>query len=174
MSGMFLEMIGTDAGVTGARFSPCKRYRYRLWRRWADTAACCFVMLNPSTADDIENDPTVERCVRRARSWGYGAVEVVNLFAWRSTDPRALYPSDECHVEPIGPDNDQAILEAAMQSGLVICAWGEHGRLGMRGLHVTRMLRKRGVALHALKINKGGEPAHPLYLPYSLKPVPMP
>jgi hypothetical protein len=71
----------------GAAFSACRRYRYRLWRMWDRRPHCCFVMLNPSTADELANDPTVERCERRARAWGYGGLEVANVFAWRSTDP---------------------------------------------------------------------------------------
>lgn len=173
--GFMLSITGDDRGTAGARFSPCGTYRYRLWREWADGGACCFVMLNPSTADEIANDPTVERCQRRARAWGYGRLDVVNLFALRSTDPRALYPSDERPAgDVIGPENDAAIIEATSEARIVICGWGEHGRLDNRGLRVRRMLNRRGIRLHALKLNASGEPAHPLYLPYSIKPVPMP
>lgn len=85
---------------SGAAFSPCRRYRYRLWRTWGDAAPAVFVMLNPSTADEIENDPTVERCERRARAMGFGGLRVANIFSLRSTDPTALYTSDD----PVGPE----------------------------------------------------------------------
>lgn len=156
--------------ATGATFSPCREYRYRLWRRWdASRPSVCWVMLNPSTADEETNDPTVERCSRRALSWGYGAIEVVNLFALRSTDPKYLAR----HADPVGPGNDEAILAAARGAGLVICAWGEHGNLGRRGRTVSSLLADAGLAAHALKLSKSGQPCHPLYLPYSLQPTPM-
>lgn len=154
-----------DAGAT---FSPCRRYRYRLWRFWSDAPPIAFVMLNPSTADEIANDPTVERCERRARAGGYGGVAVVNLFALRSTDPKALY--DE--ADPVGPNNDAAILDVARHAGLVVCAWGRHGRLRDRGPKVLLMLWEAGVTTHCLKRGKDGQPSHPLYLPYALRPMP--
>lgn len=102
--------------TTGAVFSPCRTYRYGLWRIWNPGAPLlAFIMLNPSTADDVVNDPTVERCVRRAVSMGYGGLRVANIFALRSTDPTQLYVS----VDPIGPDNDTAIIEAAQASAMV-------------------------------------------------------
>jgi hypothetical protein len=160
---------GTDH-TRGALFSACMRYRYRLWRRWDDRPALAFVMLNPSTADVLNNDPTVERCERRARLGGYGALEVANIFALRSTDPRALYRTSD----PIGPGNNAEILNATRDAGMVICAWGGHGRLLQRARDVLMMLRAHGVVPHALDINRDGSPAHPLYLPYSMKPYPLP
>lgn len=155
--------------TSGAEFSPCKRYRYRLWREWdktKDTIAFC--MLNPSTADEVENDPTVERCERRARTWGYGRLEVVNLFALRSTDPAALY---EVNVAPIGIDNYATIEEVAKRSKIVVCAWGAHGKLYGVGDNIrTRLALFASGKAHYLKLNKDGTPAHPLYLPYSLEP----
>lgn len=153
---------------TGAIFSPCKRYRYRLWREWdktKDTIAFC--MLNPSTADEVENDPTVERCERRARAWGYGRLEVVNLFALRSTDPAALYKA----LEPVGLDNFASIVEVAKRAKIVVCAWGAHGKfLGIGDTIHLRMSQFFPGKAHYLKLNKDGTPAHPLYLPYSLEP----
>jgi hypothetical protein len=152
---------------SGAQFSPCGLYRYRLYRTWdLFLPTCLFVMLNPSKADEVDNDPTVERCERRARAWGFGTLEVVNIFALRSTDPTALYSA----VDPVGPANDAAILAAAAGASRIICAWGTHGAFMGRGRKVREMLEGAGHMLYALKVNQGGDPAHPLYLPYSQEP----
>lgn len=156
----------------GATFSPCRRYRYRLWRIW-DTARrpTVALMLNPSTADEFSNDPTVERMERFARRWQSGGIIVVNLFAWRSTDPKALYTLED----PVGEENDAAILQAAGDAGgKVICAWGNHGVLRGRAAHVRRLLEENGVRLLALAVNQSGEPVHPLYQPNSATPRPYP
>ncbi len=156
---------------SGATFSPCRRYRYTLWRTWdPGKATCMFLMLNPSTADAIDNDPTVERCQRRAQALGYGGLVVCNVFAYRSTDPNALYAV----ADPVGPDNNAAILEQARGAGLVICGWGTHGALHGRGDAVLRMLRDAGVAPHALQVNADGSPKHPLYVSYAQQPALMP
>lgn len=153
---------------SGAMFSECRSFRYRLWRYWDRTApALCFVMLNPSTADETQNDPTIERCQRRAMAAGYGGLEVVNLFAFRSTDPAKLRLVDD----PIGPENDAAILAATQSAGLVVCAWGEDGVIAGRSRAVRDLLAARGVDLHALVINKSGEPKHPLYVGYNIVPT---
>ena len=127
-------------------------------------------MLNPSTADEVKNDPTVERCEVRARTTGYGGLIVVNIFAWRSTDPNALYKLDD----PIGPENDDAIRWAALNSEMVVCGWGTHaGRLGARGREVKAILDKaRPGCAHALQVNADGSPKHPLYIAYSKLPRP--
>jgi len=151
---------------SSARFSSCRTYRYHLSRRWETGPACLWVMLNPSTADADSNDPTVERCERRARAWGFGAVEVVNLFALRSTDPSAL----KSHADPVGPENDGIIVEAAERSGVIVCAWGSWGAFRGRSAEICFLLGR--FDLHALRVLKSGEPAHPLYLPYSLRPMP--
>lgn len=127
-------------------------------------------MLNPSTADAERNDPTVARCINYARSWGYDGLTVLNIFAYRSTDPKALYEVQD----PVGPWNDAAIKDAA--KGLdVCCAWGEHGNLFERGRQVAAMLRAIARRVGCLTVNKGGQPAHPLYqksdLPLSDLPV---
>lgn len=129
----------------------------------------CIVMLNPSTADEFKNDPTVERCCRRARMWGYDRLDVVNIFALRSTDPKGLYQCDD----PVGADNDAAILDAAKQADLTVAAWGNHGQLQGRGQAVLSLLQNAGVELHVLKMSKVGEPVHPLYQPYSAQAVPL-
>ena len=161
-------------GRGGAIFSSCEQYRYTLWRKVSDVMlmprAVNFIMLNPSTADEAANDPTVERCERRAKMWGFDVLTVTNIFAWRSTDPAALKRVED----PVGKDNDHHIVhEAKMGAALVVCAWGNHGLINGRAEHVTRLLRDAGVALTYLKrSDKTGQPWHPLYLGYSLQPVP--
>lgn len=125
-------------------------------------------MLNPSTADEQTNDPTVERCERRARALGLDGVRVANIFALRSTDPRALYG----HPDPVGPLNDEAILDAVRDAGIVICAWGGHGTLNGRGEAVVRLLHQHGMDLHYLALNADGTPKHPLYIGYDRQPTP--
>jgi len=125
-------------------------------------------MLNPSTADDKVLDPTVRRCLGFAMRWGYGRMEILNLFSLRSTDPAALYSCPE----PIGWRNDVAITRACERVGrLVVAAWGSHGRHLSRGETVvnivTKVCRKD---LHCLKITSGGFPGHPLYLKGNLSP----
>lgn len=151
---------------SGAAFSECRRYRYRLWRTWGEAAPAVFVMLNPSTADETDNDPTVERCERRARSMGFGGLRVANIFALRSTDPAALYQNPD----PVGPGNDESIIESVAGSGIVICAWGGHGNLNNRGASVLALLRRAGVTPHYLTLNRDGTPKHPLYVGYDVKP----
>ncbi|NNM65029.1 MAG: DUF1643 domain-containing protein [Burkholderiales bacterium] len=164
------EETSLFAEHSGAVFSPCRQYRYVLWRSWEPAKpACMFLMLNPSTADAVDNDATVERCQRRAQMMGYGALVVGNIFAYRSTDPDKLYELED----PVGPDNDRSILERAAAAGIVICGWGTHGALRRRGDAVLRMLREAGITPHALRINADGSPRHPLYVGYEIRPVPM-
>src|SRR5690606_32613773 len=118
-------------------------------------------------ADEAANDPTVERCERRAVAGGYGGVIVLNLFALRSTDPAALSKVDD----PIGPENDDTIRREGSQRGSLICAWGKHGRLLQRDHQVLAILREMGVRPHCLGTNGDGTPKHPLYVPYGVTPV---
>jgi hypothetical protein len=156
---------------TGATFSACRQYRYALDRRWDDRVdPVAYVMLNPSTADEERNDPTVERCARRAAARGFGGLVVVNLFAWRSTDPRALTQV----ADPIGPDNDWYIAEACQRAGRVICAWGTDGRLLHRDAVVLDLIRAVGKLPYCLGVNADGTPKHPLYVPYTALPVELP
>jgi hypothetical protein len=159
-----VDLAGCESG---AIFSGCNQYRYRLWRTWdAALPRLNFVMLNPSTADHLVNDPTVERCERRARMLGYGCLLVTNIFALRSTDPEQLYLVDD----PIGPENDLSILLAAVAAGKVICAWGAHGILQERAAAVLGYLRCH-VDLWHLGLTKGGHPRHPLYVGYDVQPA---
>jgi hypothetical protein len=140
-------------------------------RYWGDPqdGILNMLMLNPSTADEKVNDPTVQLCEEHARAWGYAGLLVTNIFAWRSTDPKALYKLGD----PIGvPENDAAVLMCARGARLVVCAWGQHGKLHGRGEAVRMMLTDAGVKLHYLRMSeKTGQPWHPLYLGYDVKPI---
>lgn len=149
-----------------ATLSPCSRYRYRLGRRWRPGGTVVFVMLNPSTADAVDTDPTITRCVGFAHRWGHGAIDVVNLFAWRETHPRALAGVEDL----VGPDNDAAIVEATAVADAVVLAWGSLLKLPAS---VRRLARERAavvrhqlvgrVASH-LGLTADGEPRHPLFV----------
>jgi hypothetical protein len=151
---------------SGAKFSRCRKWRYLLWRSWADGPVANFLMLNPSTADEVKLDPSCTRARLYAERWGFGALVVTNLFGWRATDPDEMRAARD----PVGLQNDRAILEAAEEADLVVCAWGNHGAYLGRSAAVLSSLRKSCVRLHALRLNANGEPAHPLYLPAALEP----
>ena len=146
---------------TAATFSFCRRYRYTLDRRWAPLAPDLAVVgLNPSTADETVDDPTIRRLVGFAQRWGYGGIVMLNLFALRATDPKEML----AERDPVGPDNDVVILRET-DSRHVLCAWGTHGKHRARGFAVEMMLRDDGRSLFHLGMTKGGQPKHPLYLP---------
>jgi hypothetical protein len=156
-----------DAPST-AVYSDCERYRYSLTRVWDETAPrALFVMLNPSTATEVQNDPTVERCERRARALGFGGFRVCNIFAWRETDPAKMRKV----ADPVGPGNDAAIMEACGWADQIVAAWGTHGAHLSRGPEVERLIRATGRPLHHLGLSKDGHPKHPLYISYATQPV---
>jgi len=159
--------IKDDAPST-AVYLDCERYRYALTRTW-DTAGTrvLFVMLNPSKATEVQNDPTVERCERRARALGFGAFQVTNIFAWRDTDPQMMRKA----VDPIGPDNDEMIRDGAAWADQIIAAWGTHGAHLDRGVTMARLLGGIGKPLLTLGLTKDGHPTHPLYISYARKPT---
>jgi len=151
-----------------AVISPCGKYRYNLSRVWNPyLPRVVFIMLNPSTADATHDDATIRRCISYARGWGYGSLHVVNLFAYRSREPRDLLTT----LRPIGRGNTQWILKCAQSASLVICAWGTRG--GDRGISVLRKLEQRGIKPMCLGKTKRGEPKHPLYLNKDLLPIPL-
>lgn len=151
-----------------AAFSRCNRYRYRLERAWdkriSRQSTVAFVGLNPSTADANKDDPTIRKCTAYAQRWQYKKLIMVNLFAWRATDPIDLLAADE----PIGKLNNRHLDEAIAQSALVLACWGEHGTLLNRSAEFRQQYARR---LYCLKTNASGEPTHPLYLPATLRPV---
>jgi hypothetical protein len=181
----------------GATISACGRYRYRLWREWrlhpkpaqwdmwTDDAGkpvvdgagkqlghpktCIFIMLNPSTADGEQDDPTIRKCVGFAKLLGYDRLEVVNLFAHRATDPRALLALNH-DDDPVGVDNQRhvgRVLFDEYPRGVIICAWGVHG--AHLGQDETMLGWLGDLPRHALALTKDGHPRHPLYVPYSAK-----
>jgi hypothetical protein len=160
--------VNTLFGPTsGATLSPCGLYRYSLWRKWDESQPLCtWIMLNPSTADASKDDPTIRRCIGYSKRWGFGGLLVANLFALRATDPRVLQTAPD----PVGPENDAYLLNAASNTAKVVCAWGNWGDLRGRSEAVCRLLQ--GVPLYRLGLTELGEPSHPLYLPSSLEPVP--
>lgn len=135
-------------------------YRYRLERRWAPGFTVCWVMLNPSTADAATDDPTLRRIQGFSRRMGFGRAVVVNLYAYRATEPRDLWRA----VDPVGPDNDE-YLRDAMTGHEVVAAWGAHAKPDRiaRFLEIHRSARGAG-RLHALALTSAGQPRHPLYL----------
>jgi hypothetical protein len=155
-------------GVATAVFDPTRTFRYRLSRTWdREGPVVAFVMLNPSTADAEVLDPTVRRCVGFARAWGFGGVQVVNLFAFRATDPRDLARA----AAPVGAGNDRAILDAASRADRVVVAWGTRGTHRGRASAVAGLLEAAAVRTVALGTTKGGQPRHPLYVRGDTRPV---
>ena len=165
-------------------------YRYLLWREWdSQNPTVAFIMLNPSRADAEFNDPTITRCINFAQAWGYGRLEVVNLFAYRTAHPSLLKQA----AKPVGSNNDQYVLTTVQHSEQVILAWGNHGTWQQQDLHILELLKNytypswcefpsaglshlrgiissngenpRGVApLYCFGMTKKGCPRHPLYL----------
>ncbi|MDB4111255.1 DUF1643 domain-containing protein [Yoonia sp.] len=159
--------IKDDAPST-ATYSDCERYRYALTRTWNERGKrVLFVMLNPSKATEVQNDPTVERCERRARALGFGAFQVTNIFAWRDTDPFKMRKA----TDPIGPENDATILAGVGWADQVIAAWGTHGVHLERGTRMAAMLHATGKPIFTLGLSKHGHPKHPLYISYSQQPI---
>ncbi|MBB3167330.1 DUF1643 domain-containing protein [Simiduia aestuariiviva] len=148
-----------------AHLSPCRTYRYALWRTWDDNLPpVMFIGLNPSTADEQQDDPTLRRCINFAKSWGYGGVIMANLFAFRATDPAHMKQAED----PVGPQNNRWLRKLAQQSALVVAAWGNDGDYRQRATQVCQRIAN----LHCLKINGSGAPGHPLYQRANCQPLP--
>jgi hypothetical protein len=159
--------LGAITGSSAA-ISECGRYRYSLHRRWGDGDQVCWIMLNPSTADAKQDDPTIRRCIGFSRRWGFGGLVIVNLFAWRATDPKEVKAQlqDQAGPNMVGPLNREAIRAAIESSAVIVAAWGASlqpwsvamGQLAQLDCHY------RGRALMCLGTTKGGSPRHPLYV----------
>lgn len=160
---MIIKSFQKGDAHSEAWYSDCERYRFMLTRIWDPRGKrAVFIMLNPSTATEAQNDPTVERCERRARALGFGGFRVANIFAWRATDPKDLRATSD----PVGPENDESIIESALWADYLVCAWGVHGSLHGRGQFVEAMLREKDFTLLHLGLTKDGHPKHPLYISY--------
>lgn len=141
-------------------FSPCRQYRYTLWREWnAALPYCQFIGLNPSTADETNDDPTIRRCIGFAKAWGCGALCMTNIFAWRDTKPEAMKRAQD----PVGPENDRWLIEIAHGAYLRVAAWGNHGRHLNRGKRVALDLADSLLSLCCFRLTKEGQPEHPLH-----------
>lgn len=159
------------AGEATAVFSEDRRYRYRLTRTWGSSGThATWIMLNPSTADAMDDDPTIRRCIGFTRSWGLDGLIVVNLFALRATNPRELAAC----ADPVGPFNDRFIRESVHPWSVVVAAWGAHPLAVGRGAEVLRGITTAAVS--RLGVTKVGAPRHPLYvrsdaplLPYEVR-----
>ncbi len=147
-----------------AQFDATGSYRYSLTREWAAGHRVAFVLLNPSTADHTQDDPTLRRCIGFAQAWGYGALEVVNLFAYRATRPAALRAA----AEPVGPENDRFLRAAQRRAQAVVLAWGIHGVWRGRDQAVLRLFRAGRMPVQCLGLTRDGHPRHVLYLPRGL------
>ncbi|MBU0467052.1 MAG: DUF1643 domain-containing protein [Nanoarchaeota archaeon] len=148
-----------------ALFSECEKYRYKLKRKWDNNLPqIMFIGLNPSTADEIKNDPTVSRMINYAKQWGYGSVSVCNVFAFRATFPKDLKNTKEL----VGRENDKSITEEAQSSEKIVIAWGNHALFMNRNIEMMSLLHKH--ELFCIGVNKNGEPKHVLYLKKDLSP----
>lgn len=160
-----------NAMVCGAFFSEDQQHRYQLWRIWSDAPLMVVVLLNPSVADVVRNDPTVRKCIQFAKRWGYGGLIVLNLFAYRSTDPKALPHA----ADPVGPENDRHIREVLGRPnvGVVVAGWGADRFARSRAEVVKAIIRLAGRPLQCWGTNDDGSPKHPLYLPYTTERRPL-
>lgn len=150
-----------------ARLSPCGTYRYHLTRTWAaDEPVAAFVMLNPSTADAHEDDPTIRKCIGFAKRWGCGSIEVVNVFALRSTDPAGIGRAILAGLDPVGPENDGAVEGAMLRAGLLVLAWGAND-VGARGRAMYERARDLRRETLCIGVTKDGSPRHPLMVAYA-------
>lgn len=146
--------------------SPCRRWRYTLYRETGRTSneIVNFIGLNPSTADEVKDDPTIRRCISYATRWGYGGMVMTNLFAFRATDPEDMKRADD----PIGPENDYWLQAVAEKSAITVAAWGNGGVYLERAERVASLIED----LQCLRKTGRGQPWHPLYLPQTLTPIP--
>ena len=160
----------TEVDDRGADFSPCRQYRYALWRHWdwQGHANCVmFIGLNPSTADETDNDTTISKCIGFAKKWGYGGIYMLNLFAFKATHPSEMFRA----AYPIGPGNDEALAYHRTRCGLIVAAWGagpsksEHGWKWLHRVEdVKRVISK---PLWCLGTTKDGSPRHPSRIGYA-------
>jgi hypothetical protein len=156
--------------IKNATIDPSQQYRYSLTRGWdTEKPKVVFIMLNGSTADAANDDPTLRRCISFAKDWGYGSLEVVNLFGYRTTLPSELKRAEY----PVGPENDKYIVAAIKKAQTVVVAWGTHGIYLKRNYKVIQLLAEHNVRPLCLGKTKDGHPKHPLYIKANTLPVPL-
>lgn len=151
---------------SGAILSVDRKHRYALWRKWDENKPyVLFIGLNPSKADENNDDPTLRRCIGFAKAWGYGGVCMANLFSLRATDPRDMKNSPY----PVRKENQKYLQQLANNAGLIICAWGTHGSY----LDADKQFMKhlKAYSLKCLGITKEGHPKHPLYIKSDQQPI---
>ena len=146
-----------DYNDSGAKLSKDRVYRYLLWRKWSDFPCAMFIGLNPSTADEFADDPTIRRCVGFAKQWGCGGIHMLNLFAFRATKPENMKKA----ADPIGPENAYFLKIHALVSEPIVACWGVHGTFRDRAVAIKIMLP----GMQCFGLTKAGHPKHPLYLP---------
>jgi hypothetical protein len=147
-------------------FSEGRLYRYTLWRQWGETESyAMFIGLNPSTADEVQDDPTIRRCIDFSKQWGFSGLCMTNLFAFRATDPKNM---KRC-PKPVGDHNDHWLVECARNAGVVVAAWGNHGRFLGRDAEVISIVDR----LECFGLTKEKCPMHPLYLPKTSTLIPL-
>ncbi len=151
-------------------FSTDRRHRYTLWRQWHDMIEPAagfvqFIGLNPSTADEVQDDPTVRKCIRFAARWKFTAMCMTNIFAYRATDPRVMKSAKD----PVGQLNDRMLLATAKHADVVVACWGNHGAYLNRDLHVMKLLEPYASKVFALRVTQAQQPEHPCYLSYNHK-----
>ncbi len=161
-------------------FSDCRNYRYTLWRAWGnaplftpreitrESSYVMFIGLNPSTADETRDDPTIRKCMGFAQRWGYEGLCMTNLFAFRATQPRDM----RAELYPTGPHNLDHVLQCAAKAAIVVAAWGANGSYKGRDRAMMEDLAKHGVHPVCLRLTSKGAPEHPLYVPYDVTPLP--
>lgn len=155
--------IKNDAG-----FSPCRTWRYWLTREWNDKLAMlAWVLLNPSKADEFDDDRTIGRCTAFAADWGYGGIYVVNAFAFCTTYPVEM----KAAADPVGPDND-AEIRKAVTGRRVIAAWGNDGAFLNRHLQLIDLLNRERAEVYCLGTTQEAHPRHPLYVKGSTALIP--
>jgi hypothetical protein len=167
VSDVVIKRFSAEHEYREAAFSACETYRYYLLIAWsAHGELCNFIGLNPSTATERVDDPTIRKCRDFASRWGYRGIIMTNLFAWRATDPRAMKRA----ASPIGLFNDEYLLASAKQCRKIIAAWGNDGLHTDRDAAVGLMLTAAGLYLYCLKLTGQNAPYHPLYVPYTAVP----
>lgn len=165
-----LGIADTATQLDTAHFSKCGRFRYLLTREFGGDSTCLFIMLNPSSADAERNDPTIRRCIGFAQREGFGRLEIVNLYAFRTASPSELFTSED----PVGPENDHEILESLNRADLVIAAWGNQAVIHPARLSsVQQMIERSSKLTKCFGLTKPGLPRHPLYLGSDAELIPI-